>query len=233
MPRSRSETMQNQSISVSLKRNRHDNCNTSDTSDGYPSRSSTSEPVADYDFGRLFGYEVFMERDGSDEQDDLNTDRSSECQDDYPSSPSKRNKIRSKRSDSDVGIPLSSLTVNSPRLNPDGLNPPVKDSIHERRDKTNNELENDVTDDNNDTENNNSGTESDSDGGYESDFSYFSVSPVSVAPIISRTVQVLVVDDCLLQRKISRVLLSGKVKDIPNFFNFLIFETNYSSHFRC
>ena len=210
---SSSEIMQNQSFAVSLKRNRHDNCNTSDTSDGYPSKTSSPETVvADYDFGRLFGYEVFLEKEGFDEHDDLFTDRSSEGIDEYPSSPSKRNKTRSKRSDSDVGIPLSSLTMNSPRLSPD-----ANFCDDTKADENNDEIENDATDDNEDTENNNSGTESNSDDGYDSDFSYLSASPVSVAPIISRTVQVLVVDDSQLQRKISRVLLSGKVTNYPRY----------------
>ena len=228
MPISSSEIMQNQSVAVSLKRNRHDNSNTSDTSDGYPSKTSSPETVvADYDFGRLFGYEVFLEKEGFDDRDDLVTDRSSEGVDEYPSSPTKRNKTRSKRSESDVGIHLSSLTMNSPRHLPDAIS-----SDNSKAVETNNEIENDATDDNEDTENNDSGTESDSDDGYDSDYSYLSASPVSVAPIVSRTVQVLVVDDSQLQRKISRVLLSGKVTNFsrlyfPPLFSHVSSSCNY------
>ena len=268
----------------SLKRNRHENNYNSDTSDGYPWKLAASQPdtTLTYDYGRSFGYEVFLQKIAVDEHEDLFRDRSEDDDFNLPSFNSLQGSgvgCSGSRRGSDISIPLSTLTMEindhimdgykileAPLLmNPDKIREDpqylyesfklkkdsddnhdhrIKDKNHDidnTKDKNNNndddiyknnETDGELTTGNNgnDTENDkyefekNYSSDSDTDSDdYESELSYFTVSPISVVPIVSRTVQVLVVDDSLVQRKISRVLLSGKVKERKFLFYLLIF----------
>ena len=184
------------SANRNLKRLRHDHCNNSDTSDGGPWKLPASEPAVTYDYGDSFGYEVYMLKIAADELAE-------------PSSPSS--------DDEPLGVDELQIEKELSRLG-------EHDGSTSGDDRMMSRLEIDVVRESHLKANNQgiasysgksvkverSDSDSDSDG-YESDFSYFTVSPVSVAPVVGRTVQVLVVDDSVIQRKISRCLLSGKV----------------------
>ena len=189
-----------------LKRLRHDHCNNSDTSDGGPWKLPASEPAVTYDYGDSFGYEVYMLKIAADELAE-------------PSSPSS--------DDEPLGVDELQIEKELSRLG-------EHDGSTSGDDRMMSRLEIDVVRESHLKANNQgiasysgksvkverSDSDSDSDG-YESDFSYFTVSPVSVAPVVGRTVQVLVVDDSVIQRKISRCLLSGKVHSMTQLVTLL------------
>lgn len=199
----------------SLKRLRNDICTNSDTSDGHPWKVPTSETSVHYDYGDSFGYEVYMLKIAADELgepgsassedeplsvDELQIEKEEVCL-------SELDGIETISYGDDDN--LINMIIHSPssRLEIDVNRDEIQSDAIRRHIEALKVDEEDKDD---------SDTDSDSDG-YESDFSYFTVSPVSVAPVVGRTVQVLVVDDSALQRKISRCLLSGKVVPISVF----------------
>lgn len=191
-----------------LKRLRNDvQLNNSDTSDGNPWKVPTSEVLLDYDYGDSFGYEVYMLKMGADELDGNNcfsSDDESISVDELliEREESCLGKIGGEESTcygEEDALTCLSMQTCSQHVMGKSLYDGDKES----------EVFNCLEDDDTVL----SDSDSDSDG-YESDFSYFTVSPVSVAPVVGRTLQFLVVDDSLLQRKISRCLLSGKVTAI-------------------
>ena len=194
----------------SLKRYRSNHSANSDTSDGHPWTEPECQPAVNYDFGNSFGYEVFLQQIAADEHDEL-------CLDALPSQVENKREEEEgsalpkaipvlviNRRESHVFVPLSFLSVSEVNQ-PTALKgadlvsgPTIEEAPLDGHSE--------------DEEDEDSGSDTDSDG-YESDFSYFPVPPPSVAPIVSRTVQVLVVDDSAVQRKVSRVQLSGKVSE--------------------
>lgn len=201
------ETDFSESTIGSLKRLRNDNCNNSDTSDGHPWKVQTSETSVHYDYGDSFGYEVYMLKIAADELEEPGSPSS----EDEPLSVDELHIEKEEVCMSDLdGIETISCGDDENLINMIIQSPPSRLEIDVNREELRSDAVRRHIEALNVDEGENSDSDSDSDG-YESDFSYFTVSPVSVAPVVGRTVQVLVVDDSALQRKISRCLLSGKV----------------------
>jgi hypothetical protein len=192
----------------SLKRLRSDNCTNSDTSDDHPWKVPTSETSVHYDYGDSFGYEVYMLKIAADELDEPGSPSSEDEPLSVDELQIEKDEVRLSELD---GIETISCGDDDNLISMIIHSPPSRLEIDVNREELKSDaIRRHIEALKVDEEDTHSDSDSDSDG-YESDFSYFTVSPVSVAPVVGRTVQVLVVDDSALQRKISRCLLSGKV----------------------